>query len=136
MTLLINKTSRIRITSSRTRSVCQVIRLPVISRVRDYEWLFNHYDTQGNVQNKGYTKTLVSTSMGTQIIRVHTQGDSLGFQNYYKFLRRLFIANKTKGFCSYCKFWGKSCSSGNIKVSVAIASFGGNPAVAVISRFL
>ena len=38
--------------------------------------------------------------MGTQIIRVHTQGDSLGFQNYYKFLRRLFIANKTKGFCS------------------------------------
>ena len=74
--------------------------------------------------------------MGTQIIRVHTQGDSLGFQNYYKFLRRLFIANKTKGFCSYCKFLGKSCSSGNIKVSVAIASFGGNPAVAVISRFL
>ena len=44
--------------------------------------------------------------MGTQIIRVHTQGDSLGFQNYYKFLRRLFIANKTKGFCANASFGG------------------------------
>ena len=38
-------------------------------------------------------------------------------QNYYKFLRRLFIANKTKRFC-------------------ANASFGGNSAIAVISKFL
>ncbi|MBQ3775486.1 MAG: hypothetical protein II847_05105, partial [Ruminobacter sp.] len=39
--------------------------------------VIKEYHTQGNVQNKGYTKTLVSTSMGTQIIRVHTQGYSL-----------------------------------------------------------